>query len=471
MMETGKQKSTVRSGVPASKQLSYNDIVEFLDTHWKTPADKTLKRMKALDAALGSPSKKLPTIMIAGTNGKSLTIDYTCQLLKEEGLTVGSFYAPHILTYNERLGLSGETINNKAFTTVANTVLAAVQELGQDCNSLEILTAIALVYFKESNVDVAILEVSTNTPHDPVTICAPKVMAITRVVSDDEEKTSPILEKEVKDLAALVKKDCWLISADQSKFNLQAMQDTMAETGGNWAMPIRKLAALSYPFEQLHGRCAALAERAAQIFMQQCIATDQTVVSKSLLIIPKGQRGRPTLEAKMQSELNPRRTIEQFWKEATTTLPGRFELLEKEKPSILLDNASNIDAFSNLFLGIRLLHYQRQLKGLVLIIACEDDAIMEPEFLKLARYFFKKTSGQVIFCPVKKATETRSTWDVEKMTNDMKNVKVKARSAADFGEAFEAAKKLVDERNGLVVVTGSAAIVAEFWKYKDIKKL
>ena len=48
------------------------------------------------------------------------------------------------------------------------------------------------------------------------------------------------------------------------------------------------------------------------------------------------------LEAKRQSELNPKKTVEQFWKENTNELPARFQLLDKEKPSILLDNASNL---------------------------------------------------------------------------------------------------------------------------------
>ena len=38
-------------------------------------------------------------------------------------------------------------------------------------------------------------------------------------------------------------------------------------------MPIRKLAPLTYPFEQLHGRCAALAERIAYIYINTFVNT------------------------------------------------------------------------------------------------------------------------------------------------------------------------------------------------------
>ena len=51
----------------------------------------------------------------------------------------------------------------------------------------------------------------------------------------------------------------------------------------------------------------------------------------SLLAQEKGSRGRPTIEAKRQSELNPKRTLEQFWKETVANVPARFNLLDKEK--------------------------------------------------------------------------------------------------------------------------------------------
>ena len=55
--------------------------------------------------------------------------------------------------------------------------------------------------------------------------------------------------------------------------------------------------------------------------------------------------------------------------------------------------------------------------------------------------------------------------------NETKTLKLKAKACKSFKEAFEAAQKSVDERHGLVVFTGSPAIVTEFWRYKGVKKL
>jgi dihydrofolate synthase/folylpolyglutamate synthase len=349
---------------------------------------------------------------------------------------------------------------------LGNDVINAAEALNVKPNSYEVLTAMALMYFKNNNVDVALLEVNCGGSQ-ATNICNPKIAAITRVTPDNEAATQELIAEMVE----IVKPNTYVASADQSKINLQAMHDIVKAKGGVWSMPIRKLAALPYPFEQLHGRCAALAERISHTYVNSFMNKD-AVVADTLLSKQKGQRGRPTLEAKRQSELNPKRTIEQFWKDTINLLPARFQLLDKEKPSILLDNASNLDAFKNLLLGIRLLHYQRPLKGITLVIGCNNNKLEMTEFLKLLRYFFKKSSGQVILCPVEAAAgQEESSWDIEKITNDIKSMKIKAKSAKNFKEAFEAACKTVDERHGLVIVTGSSEIVSQYWHFKGIKKL
>ena len=198
----------------------------------------------------------------------------------------------------------------------------------------------ALVYFKQSNVDVAILEVNENGPSDATNICSSKIVAITRIIDPQASPNAKSTDKAlIQEILSIVKPGAIVVSADQSKLNLQTMQDIVLEKNAEWAMPIRKLAPLAYPFEQLHGRCAALAERITSIYINSFANKDAVLVTNSLLTKKKGQRGRPTLEVKRQTELNPKRTIEQFWKETLSTLPGHFQLLDKEKPTILLDPA------------------------------------------------------------------------------------------------------------------------------------
>lgn len=455
------------------KQRSYGEVVEFFDKNWTTNRDgKGVERIKSLDALFTNASQKIPAILVGGTNGKSLTVHFTAKLLQREGLNVGIFYAPHFLTYNERFILNGEMISNKHFTDLANEVIMAAETAGIKANTYEYLTQMAFNYFVENKIDAAVLEISDGGASNPVSICPAKVFAITRISEESEAVSDVSSEKALKEYLGIVKKGTHFISAEQNKVHLKIMAEWSKKQDALWAMPIRKIVPLEYPFEQLHGRCAALAERIASIFINSFVNKENLAVTESLLAKKKGQRGRPSLEAKRKSELNPKQTIEHFWKDTLSDLPGRFQILDKEKPTILLDNAHNVDAFENLFLGIRLLHYQRPLKGLTLVVGCHKNAIEPDVFAKLLRYFFKKTIGQIVLCPLRSPFQDQpESWDVEKVNNALKAIKIKARVANSFKEAFELAKKSVNDRTGIVVVTGSSSIISEYWNYKGIKKV
>lgn len=471
--ENVQKQPAAKGAITQGKQRSYSEVVEFLDKNWTTgDKDTNLSRMKQLDKALGSIAQKINAIFFTGSNGKTLSTHFTSRILREEGLSVGTLQEPHVLTYNERVSINGETIPNKVFTEIANKVINTAQDIGLAANSREVITMISFLHFAHTKADVVLMEIGSGHATHPVNICNPKIIAITRVTDDKSLQDKRADKQLIEDTLSVIKKGSYVISADQGKLNLQVMQEITENLGGEWIMPIRKLAPLSYPFEQLHGRCAALAERIAHVYVNTFTAKEAIVIENSLLTKKKGQRGRPTLEAKRQSELNPKKTVEQFWKENPSTLPGRFQLLDKEKPSILLDNASNLDAMQNLLLGIRLLHYQRPLKGMALILGNNNPDLNTAEFLKLLRYFFKKTSGSVFIYPAQPApSNTGTSWDTEAITNDIKNMKVKAVSCKSLADAYEAARQTVDERHGLIVIAGSSEAITEYWQLKGMKKL
>jgi hypothetical protein len=245
------------------------------------------------------------------------------------------------------------------------------------------------------------------------------------------------------------------------------MKQWVEARGSHWAMPIRKLAPLPYMYEQLYGRIASLGERVAQIYVEEIKQKFSPFLRGNLLATQQGQRGRPTLEAKRNAELNPIKTMKSFWTEQFSRLRGRFELLDKEKPTVLLDNASNLDAFMNVFLGVRLLHYQKPLKGFVLILGASK-ALHAGELVKAIRYLLKKVPGEVFFVPI---AGTDDCYQADQMYALAKDFNVKARSFESLESAYAAAVDSVDERDGLVAITGADSMVREYWHDRGVKKL
>ncbi len=450
-----------------NKTRNYNQVVQLLDS--LRPSDynqNTIKRMKKLDSLLGNISSKLDIVLVGGASGKSLTISFAAKILKEEGYSVGAAYSSHILNYNERLVLKDSQISNKDFTDLLNTVIDIAIENEINATSYEVMTMASLLYFKENNIDIVLLEVGVGGIFDAANFCIPVISVVTRVAKDHTELFGMDLEKIAADMIGISKPGRWFVSAEQSKLLLQKMKIMVEEKGALWSMPIRKLANLPYIYEQLYGRTASLGERIAQIYVENVKEKFSPFLKGNLLATEKGQRGRPTLQAKRNAELNPVRTLKNFWVDNFELLKGRFELLDKEKPTILLDNARNLDSLENLFLGIRLLNYQKSIKGFALVLGLNKN-IDVLEGLKLVRYLNKKVGGHLFFIPL----PDMPSHDVMELEKVSKEIGLKAKAYNSFETAFEAAKAVVDPRDGLLCITGSIGMVKQYWMSRGIKKI
>ena len=219
-----KVKQTHKTTAPfMGKGCSYTDVIEWLDANWKTSYGdgKSVERMKQLDTLCANPSKKITTITINGTNGKSLTAYYTAKLLRQEGLSVGVFYAPHLLTYNERIVLNSEPISNKQFTDVAGEILQTVQSNSLNINSYELLLQTALNFFAEQKVDVVLLEAGQHRGiQDATALCNPTILAVTRITAQEADALGKAPESIIKEYASVAQKGTYVTCADQNKENL-----------------------------------------------------------------------------------------------------------------------------------------------------------------------------------------------------------------------------------------------------------
>lgn len=467
-MITSLEQARRKSDAGLGKIRNYAEVVEHLDGLKAAEyGEASLRRMKELDQYLGGITSKVDTIVVGGTNGKSSTIHFAAKLLREEGFNVGTLLSTHTLTYNERISRNFESIINKSFTDYVNDVINAAEINKIAATTHEILIFAALVYFHAEKTDVVFVEVNYGGKYDAAAYLTPKIAAVTRVAEDGKGLLGQDLDAMALELLEIGRNGTWFISAEQSKLRLQKMKTACEAHGMKWAMPIRKLASLPYVYEQLYGRTASLGERIAQIYVEDIKGRFSPFLRGNLLATQKGQRGRPTLEAKRQAELNPIKTLKGFWTEHFNLLRGRFELLDKENPTLLLDNANNLDALSNLFLGIRLVHYQKPVKGLALIMGMTK-ATNAIEAIKLTRYLLKKVPGHVFFIPLNGSDVAFH--DGHDLSVIAKELNVKAKACASLAEAIEQAKTVVDERDGLIAITGSNGVVSEYWKARGIKK-
>ena len=149
-----------------------------------------LGRMQRAVDLLGNPEQTYQIIHVTGTNGKGSTIAFMRELFVAHGKTVGTFTSPHIVSIHDRICINGEPISDTDFIRLADQVKAMEQRLLETHNQLsffELLTLIALLYFKEQKVDLVLLEVGIGGLLDTTNVVTGEIAIITSIGLDHQE--------------------------------------------------------------------------------------------------------------------------------------------------------------------------------------------------------------------------------------------------------------------------------------------
>ena len=149
-----------------------------------------LGRMQRAVDLLGNPEQTYPIIHVTGTNGKGSTIAFMRELFVAHGKTVGTFTSPHIVSIHDRICINGEPISDEDFIRLADQVKAMEQRLLETHDQLsffELLTLIALLYFKEQEVDLVLLEVGIGGLLDTTNVVTGEIAIITSIGLDHQE--------------------------------------------------------------------------------------------------------------------------------------------------------------------------------------------------------------------------------------------------------------------------------------------
>ena len=129
---------------------------------------------------LGQPDFTLVTV--AGTNGKGSSVAMLEAILLAAGYRVGSYTSPHLLRYNERIKLDGESVVDTALCESFQRIDAARRDIS--LSYFEFGTLAAIDILQRAQVDIAILEVGLGGRLDAVNVLDADVALITAIGVD-----------------------------------------------------------------------------------------------------------------------------------------------------------------------------------------------------------------------------------------------------------------------------------------------
>ena len=147
--------------------------------------DLGLERVKAVADRM-SLRLACPVITVAGTNGKGSTCAMLESILRQAGYRTGVYTSPHLVRFEERLRLLGESVNASELVASFETVAGARAYNDQEISLtyFEFSTLAILEVMARSNLDVAILEVGLGGRLDAVNIIDADCAVITSIDLD-----------------------------------------------------------------------------------------------------------------------------------------------------------------------------------------------------------------------------------------------------------------------------------------------
>jgi dihydrofolate synthase / folylpolyglutamate synthase len=173
-----------------------------------------LERVYQLLDILDIDAHQIPSMHVAGTNGKGSTAAYCTSLLIEQGYKVGLFTSPHIYDFSERIRVNGLPISQ-------NSVIDFCQHFQNlnstiDASFFELTFALALAHFQAEKCDYIVIETGLGGRLDATNVLTPIVSVITNIALDHQDLLGDTIAQIAQEKAGIIKVQTPLVIGDKS---------------------------------------------------------------------------------------------------------------------------------------------------------------------------------------------------------------------------------------------------------------
>lgn len=168
-----------------------------------------LKRIERLLADLGNPHHQVPIIHVGGTNGKGSVCAYLSSIFTEAGYKVGRYTSPHLIDWTERICLNEQPIESENLAKILQQIKSAIEPYQESPTQFEVITAAAWLYFAQSQVDIAVIEVGLGGRLDATNVIdRPLVSVITSISKEHWQRLGPTVADIAREKAGILKTNC-----------------------------------------------------------------------------------------------------------------------------------------------------------------------------------------------------------------------------------------------------------------------
>ena len=435
--------------------MNYNETCEYLynqmpmfERQGASGYKEGLSNTLILDEHLGQPHQAYKTVHVGGTNGKGSVSHTIAAVLQACGYRVGLYTSPHLVDFRERIRVNGSPVSQQFVIDFVEEHRSFFEPLHP--SFFEVTTAMAFQYFKERNIDIAVVEVGLGGRLDCTNIIEPLVSVITNISFDHTQFLGDTLAKIAGEKAGIIKRGTPVVIGASNTETRPVFEAKAREMGapiifaedepevisaeprpeGGMHYDLKHLGHLNgdlggiYQKQNLNTVLFAVHELAKQGYISE--ASEGHAYDNNYKELEKGIGNVAKL----------------------TGLMGRWQIL-KQSPKVVCDTGHNVDGW--LYLSRQLASVECQQMHIVFGMVDDKDIDKVLDLLpKHAKFYFTKAHTKRAIpetVVLQKAKEHGLTGNSYSTVNEAYNAAFHAASANDF-----------------IYVGGSSYVVGDFLK-------
>jgi len=428
--------------------MDYTETIDFLfsslpmyqrvgKSAYKSDLDTTI----SLDNHFGNPHRSYKSVHIAGTNGKGSVSHMLASVFLNAGYRTGLYTSPHLSDFRERIRINGEMISKDYVSGFVNENKSIIKLLSP--SFFEMTAAMAMLYFREKDIDIAIIETGMGGRLDSTNIVTPELSVITNIGFDHSRFLGDTLPAIAAEKAGIIKNKVPVVIGEYRNETRKVFEKKANETGSDIYFASDNFTVNKLDETEDHVKQCVEVKRHNEIVFDK-LWTDMNgeYQLKNLLTFFQAvellQDKWRIDKTHIQNGLNSVRT--------GTGFSGRWHIAGND-PLVICDSGHNVEAIGRTMRHIKRIE-RENLHFILGVVNDKDIAGMLGIMPRDARYYFTRAS-------VPRAM------DENKLRSKASEYFLKGEAYCTVQEAYSAAVTNAG-KNDMVFIGGSTFVVADF---------
>ncbi len=404
-----------------------------------------LDRTRALLDSCGAPHERLPTLHIAGTNGKGSTCATLDAVLQQGGFTTGRYSSPHLIDFRERVLVNGAAISEQQVLQWLDAHQADIERLG--ATFFEATTVMAFDLLVQAGVDIAVIEVGLGGRLDSTNVLTPLVAAVTSIGLDHREFLGETVTEIALEKAGIFKAGVPAVIGERDPAVVETLREAALRAGASRIVVTSETLPLESVRLVADGTDIALHDGDHTLRLTSALMGEhqaQNVATAVEVLRAAGAPWTPPVDA-LRAGVR------------ATRLAGRFQRVGPW----LFDVAHNPDGMATVVRSLRAVALPRPLGAVVCVLSDKDWRAMLDTLLPAIDALWLTNA------PTAPASRRWPLDEVVAYATERSGGRVRVTSAPDFAEALTAASLHAPT----VLVTGSFHTVGDAMERLEIDPL